>query len=283
MFNKKKSVKDVQIERKTVGPVTHEVSLVNPGEDRIWSSMVDDVHIPCLTLAKYFMDIFPRADLGYFHCQYEFTSSTRPLIASWNLDQFNEKKFVLNIGCNVTDSNFASKYSKSSQLSVISAAGNNECYKVFTTKKFGAKELPINSELWFSQNCVLGRHFNYIVISGLKVRTEAWRDVINRWVNGKIMNLVLLRATDIKNLIVSELTEGFDTHEWDETEMLEFAERTEFSLYYNQKGTIIRDKEYRRASIHFDDKSSILSFVVWDTKASKKCLSLYPEIEATFL
>ncbi|KAF1748471.1 hypothetical protein GCK72_024938 [Caenorhabditis remanei] len=285
VFEKYGSYKEtVPKEVRTIGPITIDAVCLPPKENKRWQTVVEDVYTPCLTLAQHIKTIFPEAELNFFRCEHECDAGTLQLLASWDLNMFKEKRFEFHVNSNENIKNLANQYCKSNQLSVIGL--HYEGFHIVTrTKSFRnneENELPVDSKFWFSHCKQLDRLINYILVCVLKVRLEAWRHLIKKWIEGKLNKLVFVRASRVTSLNMLELTEGFSTHPWNDEEMIQFKARTDFSVYFEQKGTIICSRKNRKASLHFDQNNSIFTMVVWDTQASERCLSLFPEIRTLF-
>ncbi|KAF1748475.1 hypothetical protein GCK72_024942 [Caenorhabditis remanei] len=225
-FRNDASADSVPIGVRTIGSITFN-AFSRAINDQFWEAVVEDRYTPCLTLAQYFMTIFPKAEQNYFCCDYEceMEESTRQLLASWDLDLFKEKEFKFSVESDENTKNLVNQYCKSNQLSVIGLEDGDYKdgdYKVTRTKNFEDNELPEDSDFLFDRFPDLVYFIRYILISGLKVGIEAWRDLIKKWVEEDLDQLVFVCANGVTSLNMLELTEGFSTHPWNDEEMIEF-------------------------------------------------------------
>ncbi|EFP10239.1 hypothetical protein CRE_24103 [Caenorhabditis remanei] len=260
---------------RTIGPFTFNVFCLFGDENKSWETVVEDIYTPCWTLAQYYMTIFPKAELGLFCCQDELNERTLQLLSSWDLDLFKEKLFKFPVESE-NNKNLANQYCKKNHMSAI---GYHWDKINIGTKNYGEVESKFRfSDCWLSDKYWT----NYVLVSGLKIGIEAWRDLIKTWIRGKLNELIFVRASVVTGLNMLEVTEGFRTHIWNNEEMAEFEGRTHFSAYFEQKGIIIHNNFGRKASLHFDQENSIFTMVVWNTRVFKKCLFLFPEIQALF-
>lgn len=205
----------------------------------------------------------------------EIDSSVIQPLSTWNLNKVPQCKLVtLTDNSDVSAGTFVESCSKDRHVKVIHTSGNNDMYKVSTIKSFGRSSIPVQPADWFEYMPPPSHKIQFVQLSHPNITEEHIKNIIEMWIDVTAHNLIFVRATDVKSLDIRKIVNGMRTHEWDNDTMEPFRSKLCFSKYFDQNGLIVYDKFGKIATLHLNQEQRTISFVVWNSTASDKTLSV---------